>query len=99
MIPSRAGVWKTSTFKYHLLWEAHQPGITTRTVPSGKSISMPPPARDTTRPPEPRSSPVGASVRQFAVHAELETGWDPGTPLKFGWKVTGDGPRERPRPC
>src|SRR5438094_9701729 len=69
-IPSSAGVWNTSTLRYHLLCAAHHPGVTIRTVSFGKSISMPPTEVFTTRPP--------ASIRlvgyPLVAHARCDSG-------------------------
>src|SRR5258708_6587610 len=87
MIPSRDGVRRTSTLRYHLLWEGHHEGITVRMVSFGKSISMPPAEFFMTRPPDPRSSPFAPSV----VKSPSTRSWRPlgsGTPLMFGSYVT-----------
>jgi hypothetical protein len=87
MTPFEAAVWRTLTLMYHLLCAAHHPGVAIKAVPSGKSIWMPPPAEDATRPPGPRASPPAPSV----VKTPSTRSWRPpgsGTPLRFGWKVT-----------
>ncbi len=43
--PPLAGVRTTPILRYHLLWEAHQPGVTDKTYLSGKAIAMPPRGR------------------------------------------------------
>src|ERR1700722_16250806 len=59
LAPSAAEARVMMTLRYHLLWDAHQPGTTDSAVRSGKSISRAPAAAGDfkTRPPSPKSIP------------------------------------------
>src|SRR5688572_29546457 len=80
---ARLGI--TAMLRYHLPWDAHQPGVTSSVYLSGNAILMPPGAAVVAMlPPLPTSIPAGPSV----VSAPSTRSWRPlgsGTPLRFGW--------------